>query len=78
MGIIGALGVGFGMLWRGASCRGRAPAFLAVAAVGSWLAVMLGAAASSLELALSGTVPLATVLPRCSACTRSSASARRS
>ena len=32
-------------------------------AVGAWAAVMLGATATALELALSGTVPLATVLP---------------
>ncbi|MEA2229391.1 MAG: cobalt/nickel transport system permease protein, partial [Solirubrobacteraceae bacterium] len=38
-------------------------AFLAVAGAGAWLAVMLGATAASLELALSGTVPLGTVLP---------------
>ncbi len=36
---------------------------LGAAAAGAWLAVMAGAAATSLELALSGTVPLATVLP---------------
>ena len=32
-------------------------------AVGAWLAVMAGAAACAVELAASGTVPLATVLP---------------
>ena len=32
-------------------------------AVVSWLAVMAGAAATSVELAISGTVPLGTVLP---------------
>ena len=36
---------------------------LAVAAVGAWLAVMLGAAATACELALSGTIPLHVVLP---------------
>ena len=34
-----------------------------IVAVGAWGAVMLGATATSLELALSDTVPLATVLP---------------
>jgi cobalt/nickel transport system permease protein len=37
--------------------------YLAVVAAGSWLAVMAGAAATSVELAASGTVPLAAVLP---------------
>jgi cobalt/nickel transport system permease protein len=37
--------------------------FLAIVAGGSWLAVMLGALTASLLLAVSGTVPLATVLP---------------
>jgi cobalt/nickel transport system permease protein len=36
---------------------------LGVTAVGAWLAVMAGAAACSIELALSDTVPLGTVLP---------------
>ena len=36
---------------------------LAISAVGAWLAVMLGATATAFELALSGTVPLHTVLP---------------
>ncbi len=36
---------------------------LAIAAVGAWLAVMTGAAMTALELAISGTVPLGTVLP---------------
>jgi cobalt/nickel transport system permease protein len=34
-----------------------------VVAGGAWLAVMAGAAATALELSVSGTVPLATVLP---------------
>lgn len=63
MGIIGALGVGFLMIWaRHVLPRTRA-GFLAVVAGGSWLAVMVGAAATSFELAISGTVPLGTVLP---------------
>jgi cobalt/nickel transport system permease protein len=63
MGIIGALLVG--SLMSGARHvlpRTRA-GFLAVVAGGSWLAVVLGATAASVELALSGTVPLGTVLP---------------
>jgi cobalt/nickel transport system permease protein len=63
MGIIGALGVGYLMVWaRHVLPRTRA-GFLAVVAGGSWLAVMAGATAASLELALSGTVPIGTVLP---------------
>ena len=38
-------------------------AFLGIVAVVSWLAVMVGAAVTSVELALSDTVPLGTVLP---------------
>jgi cobalt/nickel transport system permease protein len=36
---------------------------LGIVGVGAWLAVMAGATATSVELALSGTVPLGTVLP---------------
>src|SRR3712207_6919002 len=36
---------------------------LVVVGVGAWLAVMAGALATALELGLSGTVPLGTVLP---------------
>jgi cobalt/nickel transport system permease protein len=60
MGVIGALLVG-GLMH---AARTAAPSrVVAIAAIGSWLAVMLGATATSFELALSGTVPLATVLP---------------
>lgn len=38
-------------------------AFLGIVGVVAWLAVMAGAAATSFELAISGTVPLGTVLP---------------
>jgi cobalt/nickel transport system permease protein len=63
MGIIGALGVGYLMIGvRHVLPRTRA-GFLAAVAGGSWLAVMAGATAASLELAASGTVPLGTVLP---------------
>jgi cobalt/nickel transport system permease protein len=63
MGIIGTIG-GYAIyisLCRalGGEERRRLPA----AAVAAWVAVMLGAAASSFELALSGTSPLAVVLP---------------
>jgi cobalt/nickel transport system permease protein len=63
MGVLGALLAG--LLVSGAMrvlprTRGS---FLAVVGVVSWLAVMVGAAATSLELAVSDTVPLATSLP---------------
>jgi cobalt/nickel transport system permease protein len=63
MGIIGTIGgyaiyrVLCGLL--GGEERSRLPA----AAIAAWSAVMLGAAATSLELAVSGTSPLAVVLP---------------
>jgi cobalt/nickel transport system permease protein len=60
MGVLGALVVG-GLMH---AARAVAPrAILAIAAAGAWLAVMVGATATALELAISGTVPLATVLP---------------
>jgi cobalt/nickel transport system permease protein len=62
MGVIGALCTGALMLGARRLVRSQA-ALLAVAAGGAWLAVMAGAAATSAELAISGTVPLATVLP---------------
>jgi cobalt/nickel transport system permease protein len=63
MGVIGALLVGYLMVWsRHLTPRTRA-GFLAVVAGGAWLAVMAGAAATALELSISGTVPLGTVLP---------------
>jgi cobalt/nickel transport system permease protein len=63
MGVIGALLVG-GLMVAARSIAGRGRgAMLAISAAGAWLAVMAGATATALELALSGTVPLATVLP---------------
>jgi len=63
MGVIGALAVGFGMAAAIRMLpRGRAT-YLATAGAGAWLAVMLGALATSLELGLSDTVSLSTVLP---------------
>ena len=60
MGVVGALLVG-GLI---TLAKAVAPkAMLAISAVGAWLAVMAGAAATAFELALSGTVPLGTVLP---------------
>jgi cobalt/nickel transport system permease protein len=60
MGVIGALLVG-GLMHL---ARRLAPKLiLPIAGAGAWLAVMAGATAASFELALSGTVPLHTVLP---------------
>ncbi|MBA2740980.1 MAG: energy-coupling factor ABC transporter permease [Actinobacteria bacterium] len=63
MGVIGALLVGYLMLWTRDLLPKRRGAFLAIAGAGAWLAVMAGAAATSFELAISDTVPLGTVLP---------------
>jgi cobalt/nickel transport system permease protein len=67
MGVIGALLVG-GLMLLAQRALGRVGtvsrgAFLAVAGVGAWLAVVAGAVACSFELASSGTVPFGTVLP---------------
>ena len=63
MGVIGALLVGFLMVWARHLIPRTRTGFLAVVAGGAWIAVMAGAAATSIELAVSGTVPLLTVLP---------------
>jgi cobalt/nickel transport system permease protein len=63
MGVIGALLAGFLL---GLAVRAFAPSraqFLGMVAGASWLAVMLGAAATSIELAASDTIALGTVLP---------------
>ncbi len=63
MGVIGTLG-GYA-LYRavarlfGGEARGRLPA----AAIASWTAVVVGAAAMALQLAASGTIPIAVTLP---------------
>jgi len=63
MGVVGGLGAGL-VLAAGRRVLPRTRgAFLGLVAVAAWLAVMAGAAACSLELAASGTVPLGTVLP---------------
>jgi len=60
MGVAGALVVGGLMHVANKLAPKR---ILPIAAVGAWLAVMTGAALTALELAISGTVPLGTVLP---------------
>jgi cobalt/nickel transport system permease protein len=62
MGVLGALFAGYlvkVLLTVLPKSRG---AFLGAVGVTAWLAVMIGAAATSFELALSGTVPLGTVM----------------
>lgn len=63
MGVLGALLAGFLIkaVWP-VLPRSRA-ALLGTVGVVSWLAVMVGAAATSVQLAISGTIPLGTVLP---------------
>jgi cobalt/nickel transport system permease protein len=63
MGVIGALVVGGLMVAARSVLPKTRRVFLAVSAAGAWLAVMAGAAAASMELAISGTVPVGTVLP---------------
>jgi cobalt/nickel transport system permease protein len=63
MGVVGGVLVGGLMLAARNALPNTRGALLGVSAVGAWLAVVAGAAACSVELALSGTVPLGTVLP---------------
>jgi cobalt/nickel transport system permease protein len=63
MGVIGALVVGGLMVAARRVLGDRRGVLLAVAGAGAWLAVVAGAVACSFELAISGTVPLGTVLP---------------
>jgi cobalt/nickel transport system permease protein len=63
MGVLGALLAGFLVAAAMKVLPHTRFAFLGVVGVVSWLAVMVGAAATSVELAMSDTVPLATSLP---------------
>jgi cobalt/nickel transport system permease protein len=63
MGVIGALLVGALMLGTRRALPKSRTVLLAIIGIGAWLAVMAGATATSIELAVSGTVPLDTVLP---------------
>jgi cobalt/nickel transport system permease protein len=63
MGVLGALLAGFLVVGAMRVLPHTRTAFLGVVGVVSWLAVMVGAGATSLELAASDTVPLATSLP---------------
>jgi cobalt/nickel transport system permease protein len=63
MGVLGALLAGFLIKALAPILPRSRGAFLGLVGVTSWLAVMIGAAATSAELAMSDTVPLGTVLP---------------
>jgi cobalt/nickel transport system permease protein len=63
MGVLGALLAGLLVAGVMKAVPHTRTAFLGVVATVSWLAVMLGAAATSVELAVSDTVPLGTSLP---------------
>ena len=63
MGVLGALLAGLLVAGAMKALPHTRGAFLGVVAIVSWLAVMVGAAATSVELAVSDTVPLATSLP---------------
>ena len=63
MGVVGALVTGGLMLAARRLLPRRRAVLLGVAGAGAWLSVVAGAAATSVCLALSGTIPLGTVLP---------------
>ncbi len=63
MGVLGALLAGFLVVAGRKVLPHTRAAFLGTVGVVSWLAVMVGAGATSLELSSSGTIPLDTVLP---------------
>ncbi|MDP2711880.1 MAG: energy-coupling factor ABC transporter permease [Solirubrobacteraceae bacterium] len=63
MGALGALLAGFLMVAALRVLPKTRGAFLGTVAVVAWTAVMVGAIATALQLAISGTVPLGTVLP---------------
>jgi cobalt/nickel transport system permease protein len=63
MGVVGGLGAGLVLAAGRRVLPGTQTAFLGLVGIAAWLAVMAGAAATAVELGLSGTVPLGTVLP---------------
>jgi cobalt/nickel transport system permease protein len=63
MGVLGALFAGLALGGAVRRFSPPRPVYLGLVAIVSWLAVMLGATATSLQLALSDTVPLDAVLP---------------
>jgi cobalt/nickel transport system permease protein len=63
MGVLGALFAGYLIKALTPILPKTRGAFLGIVGVAAWLAVMIGATATGVELALSDTVPLGTVLP---------------
>ena len=63
MGVVGALGIGLAMVAARRLLPRTRTTFLAVAGLGAWASVMAGALLCAVELGVSGTVPLHTVLP---------------
>jgi cobalt/nickel transport system permease protein len=63
MGVVGGVLVGGLMLAARKALPNTRATLLGVSAAGAWLAVVAGAAVCAVELAVSGTVPLGTVLP---------------
>ncbi len=63
MGVLGALLAGLAVAAAMKAAPHTRVAFLSVVGVVSWLAVMVGATATSVELAMSDTIPLGTSLP---------------
>ncbi len=63
MGVLGALLAGFLVVGATRVLPHARPVFICVVGAVSWLAVMFGAAATSVELSISDTVPLGTSLP---------------
>jgi cobalt/nickel transport system permease protein len=63
MGVVGGVLVGGLMLAARRALPESRGALLGVTAAGAWLAVVAGATVCSFQLAISGTVPLGTVLP---------------
>jgi cobalt/nickel transport system permease protein len=63
MGVLGALLAGYMVVAAEKVLPHTRTVFLGIVACVSWLAVMIGAGATSVELAISDTVPLGTALP---------------
>lgn len=63
MGVLGAVLAGLLVAAAVKALPDTKAAYLGTVGVVAWLAVMVGAAATAIELAVSGTVPLGTVLP---------------
>jgi cobalt/nickel transport system permease protein len=63
MGVLGALFAGFAIRYGMRLLPSTRTAFLGLVAIVSWLAVMIGAGATAVELAASDTVPLGAGLP---------------